>query len=138
VDFMSVCSPCALERELRLEVELANASPPAEPLACPDTRANRDRRAAAGWATADRMLHDEPRQPVVRRIGVGIVNVHAGEYRRLRVGEVVAPKKLATEPDEWATGAGTGPVVLSFVTAYSPANVICFVRYDTMPSSRLR
>src|SRR5258708_39018215 len=48
------------------------------------------------------------------------------------------PKRLATEPEEWATGAGTGPVVLSFVTAYSPANVICFVRYDTMPSSRLR
>src|SRR5258706_14219165 len=48
------------------------------------------------------------------------------------------PKRLATEPEEWATGAGTGPVVLSFVTAYSPATVICFVRYDTMPSTRLR
>src|SRR6266850_4982101 len=46
------------------------------------------------------------------------------------------PNKLATEPEDLATVGG--PVVLSLVTAYSPANVICFVRYDTMPSSRLR
>src|SRR4029077_20880057 len=46
------------------------------------------------------------------------------------------PKKLATEPGGLSTT--DGPVVLPLLTPYSPARVIFLVRYDTMPSSRLR
>src|SRR5258708_11052798 len=90
VDFMSVCSPwMPLERELRLEVELR-----------PRRLLQRRWGALIGeqieigeQPQVGRQLigcsTDEPRQPIVRQVGVGIVNIHAGEYRRLRVGEVV-------------------------------------------------
>src|SRR6266404_131776 len=81
-DFMSVCSPCALERELRLEVSLR-----------PRCLERRGRRAALVGEHVDvreqpkvrRELvgraRDKPCQPVVAYVGVGIGEVDAREHR---------------------------------------------------------
>src|SRR5467141_3667738 len=84
VDFMSVCSPLnALERELRLEQSLR----PRRLLQRRWRALIREQIEIAEQPQVGRQLigrtADEARQTVVRHVGVGIVNVHAGEHRRL-------------------------------------------------------
>src|SRR5256885_8139401 len=89
-DFMSLCSPCALERELRLEVSLR-----------PRCLERRCRRAALVRQQVDigeqpkvrreliRGAADDAGQPVVADVGVWVRQVYAGQHRRLRVREAI-------------------------------------------------